>query len=71
MAIAERARPADKLIDLVIAIEALTDESPMEPQKERLVELIAGRSTRASQRALTAPLSPRISYTPRGCKTKA
>ena len=31
MAISERARPADKLIDLVIAIEALTDESNLEP----------------------------------------
>ena len=42
MAISERARPADKLIDLVIALEALTDESYLEPQKDRMVELIAG-----------------------------
>lgn len=42
MAISERARPADKLIDLVIAIEALTDESELEPQRKRLVQLVAG-----------------------------
>jgi hypothetical protein len=42
MAISERARPADKLIDLVIAIEALTDEWKLEPQKQRLVELLGG-----------------------------
>ena len=42
MAISERARPADRLIDLVIAIEALTDESYLEPQRTRLVRLIGG-----------------------------
>ena len=42
MAISERARPADKLIDLVIAIEALTDESRLEGQKTRLVQLLGG-----------------------------
>jgi hypothetical protein len=42
MAISERARPADKLIDLVIAIEALTDESKLTPQRKRLVQLVAG-----------------------------
>jgi hypothetical protein len=42
MAISERARPADKLIDLVIAIEALTDESQLEPQRKRLVQLLTG-----------------------------
>lgn len=42
MAISERARPADKLIDLVIAIEALTDESDLEPQRKRLVQLLTG-----------------------------
>jgi hypothetical protein len=42
MAISERARPADKLIDLVIAIEALTDESDLEPQRKRLVQLLGG-----------------------------
>lgn len=42
MAISGRARPADKLIDLVIAIEALTDESELEPQRKRLVQLVAG-----------------------------
>ena len=42
MAISERARPADKLIDLVIAIEALTDESHLEPQRKRLVQLLTG-----------------------------
>jgi hypothetical protein len=42
MAISERARPADKLIDLVIAIEALTDESDLEPQRKRLVQLVTG-----------------------------
>jgi hypothetical protein len=41
-AISERARPADKLIDLVIAIEALTDESNLEPQRKRLVQLLTG-----------------------------
>jgi hypothetical protein len=41
-AISERARPADKLIDLVIAIEALTDESDLEPQRKRLAQLLAG-----------------------------
>jgi hypothetical protein len=33
MAISERARPADKLIDLVTAIEALTDASDLKTQK--------------------------------------
>jgi hypothetical protein len=42
MAISERARPADKLIDLVIAIEALTDESKLERQRTRLVQLLTG-----------------------------
>ena len=42
MAISERARPADKLIDLVIAIEALTDESDLKRQRKRLVQLLAG-----------------------------
>ena len=42
MAISERARPGDKLIDLVIAIEALTDESNLEPQRTRLVQLVGG-----------------------------
>lgn len=42
MAISERARPADKLIDLVIAIEALTDASDLKTQKKRLVQLLGG-----------------------------
>ncbi len=42
MAISERARPGDKLIDLVIAIEELTDESNLEPQRTRLVQLVGG-----------------------------
>lgn len=42
MAISERARPADKLIDLVIAIEALADESDLEPQRKGLVQLLSG-----------------------------
>jgi len=42
MAISGRARPADKLIDLVIAIEALTDASNLKPQTKRLVQLLTG-----------------------------
>jgi hypothetical protein len=42
MAISERARPADKLIDLVIAVEALTNESELKRQTTRLVQLLGG-----------------------------
>ena len=50
MAISERARPADKLIDLVIAIEALTDESNLEPQRQRLVQLLGGGEVLSDQK---------------------
>jgi hypothetical protein len=50
MAISERARPADKLIDLVIAIEALTDESKLEPQRQRLVQLLGGGQVLSDQK---------------------
>jgi hypothetical protein len=42
MAISERAWAADKLIDLAIAIEALTDKSALKPQTRRLVQLLTG-----------------------------
>lgn len=49
MAISERSRPADKLIDLVIAVEALTDASGLQRQTRRLVELVGGGAVLSDQ----------------------